>query len=43
MSARSAVDKKKCEIVVDKVEGKDMGKWRSKLKYFDRNLTPTFT
>ena len=32
MSAGSAVDKKKCEIVVDKVERKDLGQWRSKLK-----------
>ena len=45
MSARSAVDKKKCEIVVDKVEKKDLGKWRSKQKFhiLDRNLTPTST
>ena len=33
MSERSARDKKKCEIVVDKVEKKDLGKWRSKQKY----------
>ena len=33
MSARSAVDNRTCEIVVDKVEEKDLGKWRSKQKF----------
>ena len=46
MSEGSARDKKKCEIVVDKVERKDLGKWRSKQKdyiiFVDRYLGPNF-
>ena len=31
MSERSGGDSKICEIVVDKVKRKDLGKWRSKV------------
>ena len=34
MSADSLMDKKKCEILVTKVERKDLGKWRLKEKYY---------
>ena len=34
MSERSSGDPKICEIVVDKVERKDLGKWRSKVSTF---------
>ena len=40
MSADSLMDKKKCEILVTKVERKDLGKWRLKEKYYI--MTPIF-
>ena len=33
MSSEAALDNTTCEIVVDKVEEKDLGKWRSKQKF----------
>ena len=42
MSERSGEDARMCAIVVDKVEKKDLGKWRSKFTHKTGNSTKTY-
>ena len=42
MSERSVRDPRVCEILVDKVEQRDLGKWRSE-KWWKRLNTPVST